>query len=279
MPRCSAEVAPRRGQGRRCDGCPPRPRRVHGPRLPLAERRACRTGFENTLGYNPIRLEAYAEATGAGDLPMERKFSPLFPSYKSMLADILGLRFIAAGQPLEWIDKALKTGDLKLLAKTDDGWIYENPRALPRVIMAAQSWGADFAELMKTGRWPEGFDPARMALIEGSNTRAVHVLFGARPDLRADGAHRHLSQHRGGGGSREPARRLAGAQRPLAPLVVRRRRRPLRADPQGQRHHARGRVAARHPHRALPLPAARRRVCATSSAMGAVGAHRPPRTN
>jgi hypothetical protein len=148
----------------------------HWPNVSLSQR------FENTLGYNPIRLGDYSRATGAEDtvgLPDQRKFSPLFPSYKSPLADILGLRFIAASEPLEWRDKALKTGDLKLLAKTDDGWIYENPRALPRVLMTTFAvGGGSFADMMKSGRWPDRFDPARMVLLEGT-ARSVIAGFGA----------------------------------------------------------------------------------------------------
>ena len=148
----------------------------HWPNVSLSH------GLENTLGYNPVRLRDYSLATGAEDtvgLPDQRKFSALFPSYKSMLADLLGLRYVAAGQPLEWHDKALKTGDLKLLAKTEDGWLYENPRALPRVIMAGQAWGGgSFAEMMKTGRWPDGFDPTRAVLLEGSS-RVVFTALGA----------------------------------------------------------------------------------------------------
>lgn len=148
----------------------------HWPNVSLSH------GLENTLGYNPIRLSDYSRATGAEDtvgLPEQRKFSPLFPSYKSPLADILGLRYIAAGQPLEWHDKALKTGDLRLLAKTDDGWLYENPRALPRVIMAGQAWGGgSFVEMMKTGRWPAGFDPSRTVLLEGTS-KTVFTALGA----------------------------------------------------------------------------------------------------
>ena len=61
-------------------------------------------GLENTLGYNPVRLALYSQATGAEDhvgLPDQRQFSPLFPSYRSTLANLLGLRFIATGVPIE----------------------------------------------------------------------------------------------------------------------------------------------------------------------------------
>jgi hypothetical protein len=47
-------------------------------------------GFEHTLGYNPLRLAEFAEAVGARDHvagPDQRTFTPLFPSYRSLLAD------------------------------------------------------------------------------------------------------------------------------------------------------------------------------------------------
>jgi hypothetical protein len=115
-------------------------------------------GLEQTLGYNPIRLEVYAEATGAGDtvgLPEQREFTPLMPSYRSQLADLLGLRFIATGVPVEQMDGRLVPGDLRLLARTADGYVYENPRALPRVLFANSAVTTDFERLMKTGDWPQ----------------------------------------------------------------------------------------------------------------------------
>ena len=74
--------------------------------------------LENTLGYNPVRLEDYTRATGAQDhvgLPDQRKFSALMPSYRSPLADLLGLRYIATGAPIQMIDKRLATGALPLV--------------------------------------------------------------------------------------------------------------------------------------------------------------------
>lgn len=114
-------------------------------------------GFDHTLGYNPVRLGLYAAATGAGDtvgLPEQRHFTPLFPSYRSQLADLLGLRFIAIGVPIEQIDKRLQPGDLELIARTKDGYIYENPGTFPRVLFAHQAVRADFGALLKNGNWP-----------------------------------------------------------------------------------------------------------------------------
>ena len=114
-------------------------------------------GLENTLGYNPVRLALYSQAVGAEDhvgLPEQRKFSALFPSYRSTLANLLGLRFIATGTPIESIDKRLQGGELPLLARTTDGFIYENPDAFPRVLFATEARAADFTRLLADGVWP-----------------------------------------------------------------------------------------------------------------------------
>jgi hypothetical protein len=134
----------------------------HWPNASLVHR------LHNTLGYNPVRLAPYSAATGAGDhvaLPDQRGFAPLFPSYRSTLADLLGLRWIATGVPVERIDPKLKEGDLTLVAQTRDGFLYENPRARPRVSFVTGAQGADFAAMLKTGTWPD-VDLATTVLLE-----------------------------------------------------------------------------------------------------------------
>ncbi|HXF55825.1 MAG TPA: hypothetical protein VNK52_17050 [Hyphomicrobiaceae bacterium] len=125
-------------------------------------------GFDHVLGYNPLRLDIVSDAVGADDTVAgwdQRRFTPLFPSYRSLLADLLGLRFIAAPVPIERIDRWLRPGDLKLIARTADAFIYENPLALPRAMYVADWQLADFDALIKTGAWPK-FDPARTVLLE-----------------------------------------------------------------------------------------------------------------
>lgn len=125
-------------------------------------------GLDNLFGHNPLRLAAFAAATGVGDTvatPDQRTFSPLFPSYRSTLADLFGLRFIATGVPVEQIDKALQPGDLALVGRTTDAYVYENPRALPRVLLATDWRVADFAEMIRTGGWPD-VDPRKTVLLE-----------------------------------------------------------------------------------------------------------------
>jgi len=125
--------------------------------------------FHATLGANPVRLAHYVAATGAGDTAAEgaqRAFPPLFPSYASPLANLLGLRFIVTREPIEKIDKPLAPGTLRLVGRTAKARLYENPDALPRVIFARRSRSADFADIVRTGRWPTT-DFRETVLLEG----------------------------------------------------------------------------------------------------------------
>lgn len=124
-------------------------------------------GFDHVLGYNPLRLEVIEEGMGATETVAEawqRKFTPLFPSYRSLMANYLGLRYIVTRKPVEQIDKRLMPGDLTLLFRNGDTYIYENPGALPRVIFATDWMHADFDKMLKDGRWPI-FDPMRTVLL------------------------------------------------------------------------------------------------------------------
>jgi hypothetical protein len=134
----------------------------HWPNLSLVQ------GFDHVFGHNPLRLRAFKEATHVGDtvaIPSQRFFSPLYPSYRSAFADLLGVRFIATGVPVEEIDTSLKPGDLEFIARTSDAYVYENPRALPRVMLLTDWRTADFDELGRSG-WPAAVDPRRVVLLE-----------------------------------------------------------------------------------------------------------------
>ncbi|POR57090.1 hypothetical protein [Bosea psychrotolerans] len=132
-------------------------------------------GFDHTLGYNPLRLADFSDAVGTRDSigdPKERKFTPLFPSYRCRLADLLGLRYIATPVPIGQVDYKLHDGDLKLVARTKEGYIYENPRALPRVLFVGGWQMADFDGMKAGGRWPD-VDPHQVVLLDSEPPEAV----------------------------------------------------------------------------------------------------------
>ena len=119
-------------------------------------------------------------------LPSQRNFSPLYPSYRSAFADLLGVRFIATGVPVEEIDTSLKPGDLEFIARTKDAYVYENPRALPRVMLLTDWRLADFDELMRSG-WP-AVDPRRTVLLKRAPVGFSRSAAAACPAARASSA-------------------------------------------------------------------------------------------
>ncbi len=124
--------------------------------------------FDHLFGHNPLRLMNFERATAAPDTvagPDQRPFPPLMSSYRSILEDLFGVRFIAIGVPVEQIDKTFKPGDLDFIAHTKDAYVYENPRALPRVLLATQWQKADFDAMTRDGKWPD-VDPRRTVLLD-----------------------------------------------------------------------------------------------------------------
>ena len=139
-------------------------------------------GLDHDLGYNPIRLRIFEDATGAGDhlaLPDQRQFSKLYPAYRSPLSDMLGLRYVATGVPIEEIDRRYKPGDLTELTRIGKVHIYENRRAFPRVMVATCAMHVDFAQMIETGDWPEA-DYRETVLLE--EPPLCHSRKGLPPD-------------------------------------------------------------------------------------------------
>ncbi len=132
-------------------------------------------GFDHAFGYNPLHMADFTEATGARDHmggAKDRKFTAMFPSFRSIFSDMLGLRYVISSVPVETVDRSLKPGDLSLLARTRDAFIYENPRALPRAMFVRGVRIADFAALLEDGL-PADFDPRKTVLLERLGEDAV----------------------------------------------------------------------------------------------------------
>jgi hypothetical protein len=135
----------------------------HWPNASLIHR------LHHTLGYNPVRSALLSKGYGAGDhiaLPDQKVFTPLSPSYRSLMTDMMGLRYIASRVPLTELDPKASPDDFPEVGRTQDAFIYENPRALPRVLFAGRAQQADFDMLMSQGRWPDGFDPRETVLLD-----------------------------------------------------------------------------------------------------------------
>ncbi|MET4700582.1 hypothetical protein ABIE65_003624 [Constrictibacter sp. MBR-5] len=123
--------------------------------------------IESTLGYNPLRLEAYEEATGATESShmSKRRFSKLMGSYRSTLANMLGIRFICTAAPIETLDPSLKPGDMRLVDQIGRVRIYENAGAMPRAMLVPRAIAADAEKILRSGVMPP-LDYRATALIE-----------------------------------------------------------------------------------------------------------------
>jgi len=140
----------------------------HWPNLGLAR------GFDHLFAQNPLRLRDFALTTGVKDtvaIPEQRPFTPLYPSYRSPMADLFGVHFILTGVPVERIDPMLHPGDLVMIARTADAYVYENPRALPRVMFLHDYRVVDFETMIRSG-WPAAVDPRRTLLLEHAPAQA-----------------------------------------------------------------------------------------------------------
>jgi hypothetical protein len=113
-------------------------------------------------------MKLFEDTTGAGDhvaLPEQRQFSKLYPAYRSPMSDLLGLRYIATGVPIQEIDENFKEGDATLIARTKEAYVYEYAGALPRVMLPICAEHADFAQMIAEGGWPE-IDFRQAVLLE-----------------------------------------------------------------------------------------------------------------
>jgi hypothetical protein len=132
-------------------------------------------GFDHDLGFNPIRLKLFTDATNAQDqisIPEQRTFSPLYASFRSPMADLLGVRLIVSRYPLERMDKAFDPNDFTFIGRTKDAFIWENPRALPRVMAPGAAQVVDIEKMLTEGNWP-GVDFTRTVLLDGEEAGAM----------------------------------------------------------------------------------------------------------
>lgn len=140
------------------------------PNTPLIHR------IESSLGYNPLRIGFYGEATGARDHVAgwdQRKFGALMPGYRSPFANLLGLRYVVSEVPIETIDRDNADNALPLLAKIGKFRIYENKDTLPRVMIVPEAQSLDQAKLVTGGNWPST-DLRHIAFVEPSSLPLPH---------------------------------------------------------------------------------------------------------
>jgi hypothetical protein len=124
-------------------------------------------GLEGTLGYGPLRLWTYEQATGAGQNSHEpvRRFAALAPGYAAPLQRLLGARLLVSPARPEVLDPRLPPEPMAVLAEHGRVGVYENPWALPRVLLVRRGVVLDEQRIVASGRWP-ALDPATTVILD-----------------------------------------------------------------------------------------------------------------
>lgn len=132
--------------------------------------------LENTLGYNPLRIDDYERAVGPGQDAEDfglRHYPGTFRGYNCHLAALLGLEYLILDRPLTELPRETPRPKADLLYARDSIYIYKLGKAAPRVYFSTKIKIADKEEILEEQILPD-FDPAREVLIDQSSVADLH---------------------------------------------------------------------------------------------------------
>ena len=201
----------------------------HWPNLALIH------GFDHVFGHNPLRLRWFYEATRRRRLRRGAGPARLLAALSVLPLDLRGPARRAPDRDRR-ADRARSTSrssraTSSFIARTNDAYVYENPRALPRVMLVRRLAARRISTGSDRPAGPPTSIRARTVLLERA---PPGLAAGARAAARHR-ADRALRQHRGRRRGRRARRRPPAAQRRLASVVARDARRPAGRHPARRR--------------------------------------------
>ncbi len=134
--------------------------------------------FENTIGYNPLRIDGYERAVGPGDNagdPNLRHFPGTFRGYKCRLAALLGLEYLVLDRPLTRLPRHVPRPVATLIYSSDAKYIYKLGKAAPRVYFATKIKTVDSEQVLDEHVLPD-FDRTRAVLIDQSSVADLRAV-------------------------------------------------------------------------------------------------------
>jgi hypothetical protein len=155
--------------------------------------------FENTLGYNPLRIDAYERAVGAGPGTEDffaRRYPGTFRGYNGRLAALLGLEYLVFGRPLTELPRDIPRPKAQAIYTSDTMYIYKLGKTVPRTYFASAVEPVDNEEVLDEHVLP-GFDPASEVLIDQASMGDLH----GGPYARGTGRERFQTASHAGQGS------------------------------------------------------------------------------
>jgi len=132
--------------------------------------------LENTLGYNPLRIDDYERAVGPGQDAEDfalRHYPGTFRGYNSHLASLLGLEYLVLDRPLADLPREIPRPKAEELFASGGLYIYKLGKAAPRVYFSSKIKPVDNENILDEHVFPD-FDPASEVMIDQSSLADLH---------------------------------------------------------------------------------------------------------
>jgi hypothetical protein len=158
--------------------------------------------FENTLGYNPLRIDDYDRAVGPGQDAEDfalRRYPGTFRGYNSHLAALLGLEYLVLDRPLTELPRDIPRPKAQAIYASGTMNIYKLGKTVPRATFASAVEPVDNEEVLDERVLP-GFDPASEVLIDKASMSDLH----GAPYAQGADQERFQTASRAGQGSDQP---------------------------------------------------------------------------
>ena len=132
--------------------------------------------FENTLGYNPLRIDDYERAVGPGQDAEDfalRHYPGTFRGYNSRLAALLGLQYLILDRPLTELPREIPRPKADEIYAGDGLHIYNLGKTAPRVYFSASVKPVEGDDVLDEQVLPD-FDYKSEVLIEQASLADLH---------------------------------------------------------------------------------------------------------
>jgi hypothetical protein len=127
--------------------------------------------LENTLGYNPLRIDDYERAVGPGENaqdPNLRHYPGTFRGYRCKLATLLGLEYLVLDRPVDRLPRHVPRPVASLVYAGDSMYVYKLGKIAPRAYFAPRVKPVDDDAILDQHAMPD-FDVTREALIDATS--------------------------------------------------------------------------------------------------------------
>jgi hypothetical protein len=132
--------------------------------------------LEDTLGYNPLRIDDYERAVGTGQDAEElafRRYPDTFRGYNCQLAALLGLQYLVLDRPLTELPRDAPRPKAEALYTSASMYIYKLGKTVPRAYFASAVKRVDNEDILEEQFIP-GFDPSKDVLIDKASMVDLH---------------------------------------------------------------------------------------------------------